>query len=524
MFGLEMTARIDAAAKLTIALATAALLLANVTLRRAGRDAVLRRTRDALLGALGVAGALAWWHFATVPFARFVHEHDGFHYFIGAKYFDELGYTRIYACSLQADLEAGVSPGWRARNLETNVLEPIISTSDAVHPCKGRFTPARWSAFTADVAWFRGRLPLADWQQIRTDHGFNGSPVWMIAGSTLANAGSAAQIYRWLTLLDPLLDVALFAGVLLAFGRRTACVAAVFFGTNGFDGYDWTAGSLLRQDWLVALGLGIAASRRNRPALAGALLGVATLLRIFPAFVIAVLVLRTLAVAVRNRTLRIPRESLRFAAGCLLALVVLLPLSVWRGGAHAWPSFVANSRKHLETPLLNQMGLRPLVAFRTQTSARVLEEPGAADPMLRWKAAQHANFAERRGLFAAIAAIYLALLLRALPRQPQWAALALGTGAIPIATQLTCYYQAALFGLALLVARSEPIGVALCLLAAATQWLWFALPYSDVKFVWMSGAELLVVLVVTWIAGRNGAPEPVAILESPAKASRPRAS
>ena len=78
------------------------------------------------------------------------------------------------------------------------------------------------------------------------------------------------------------------------------------------------------------------------------------------------------------------------------------------------------------------------------------------------------------------------MLLRALPQQPDWAALALGTGAIPIATQLTCYYQAALFGLALLVARSEVVGVALCLLAAATQWLWFALPYSDVKFVWMS--------------------------------------
>ena len=69
--------------------------------------------------------------------------------------------------------------------------------------------------------------------------------------------------------------------------------------------------------------------------------------------------------------------------------------------------------------------------------------------------------------------------------QPEWAALGLGVGAIPIATQLTCYYQAALFGLALLVARSEMVGVALCLLAAATQWLWFSLPYSDVKFVWM---------------------------------------
>ena len=278
-----MTAEIDFVAKLAIALATAGWLIANSSLRRAGRDGPLRRGRDALLAALGVAGALAWWHFATVPWERFVHEHDGFHYFVGAKYFDELGYTRLYACSLQADLEAGLSSGSRIRNLETNVMEPSIAAADAARACKERFSRERWRAFAADVGWFRDRLPLAEWQQIRSDHGFNGSPVWMLAGTALANAVSAAQIYRWLTLLDPLLDAALFAGVAFAFGWRTACVAAVFFGTNGFDGYDWTAGSVLRQDWLVALGLGIAASRRGRPALAGALLGVATLLRIFPA-------------------------------------------------------------------------------------------------------------------------------------------------------------------------------------------------------------------------------------------------
>jgi hypothetical protein len=181
---------------------------------------------------------------------------------------------------------------------------------------------------------------------------------------------------------------------------------------------------------------------------------------------------------------------------------VLLPLSVWRSGADAWPGFVANSRKHLETPLLNQMGLRPVVAFRADASARLLEEPEAADPMLRWKESQRATFAQRRWIFVAIGLLYLALLVRALPRLPDWAVLALGTGAIPIATQLTCYYQAALLGLALLVARSELYGVALCLLAATTQLLWFALPYADVKFVWMSVAELATVFAVTWYAGR----------------------
>ena len=502
MAGIQMTAEIDFVAKLTIALATAGWLIVDLALRRAGRDGLLRRGRDALLAALGVAGALAWWHFAAVPWERFVHEHDGFHYFVGAKYFDELAYTRLYACSLQADLEAGLSSGSRIRNLETNVMEPSIAAADAARACKERFSPERWRAFAADVGWFRDRLPLADWQQIRSDHGFNGSPVWMIAGTSLANLGSAEGIYRWLTLLDPLLLAGMALGIALAFGWRTACVAAVVFGTNGFDGFDWTAGSVLRQDWLALLVLGIASMRRGRPALAGALLTSATLLRVFPGIVIAALALRTALVALRQRSLRPAPEMLRFAGGCLLALALLLPISVWRSGAAAWPGFVVNSRKHLDTPLLNQMGLRPVVVFEASERARLLEEPEAADPMLRWKRAQHERFAARRWLFVAIAAIYLALLMRALRIQPDWAALALGVGAIPIATQLTCYYQAAVLGLVLLVVQRETIGIALCLLAAATQVIWFTLPYSDVPFVWMSLAELLAVFFVTWVAGR----------------------
>jgi hypothetical protein len=148
------------------------------------------------------------------------------------------------------------------------------------------------------------------------------------------------------------------------------------------------------------------------------------------------------------------------------------------------------------------MGLRPVVVFRASESARVLEEPEAADPMLRWKHAQHERFEARRWLFLAIAAIYFALLVRGLRVQPEWAALALGVGAIPIATQLTCYYQAALLGLAVLVVLDGTIGIALCLLAAATQGIWFMLPYSDVPYVWMSLAELLCVFFVTWVAGQ----------------------
>lgn len=97
-------------------------------------------------------------------------------------------------------------------------------------------------------------------------------------------------------------------------------------------------------------------------------------------------------------------------------------------------------------------------------------------------------------------------LLRALPRIADWEAVALGIGAIPFVTALTCYYHAALVGLALLWPRRAAAGAALCALAAATQWLWLRLPYSDVPFVAMSAAEIAALGFITWRAGREPRP------------------
>jgi hypothetical protein len=497
------------AARLVTAGATVLLLAAGLALARRGRAATLRRTRDALLLVLGLSGALGWWSYFAVPVLDVVHEHDGFHYFVGAKYFPELGYRGIYACTLVADEEAGAGgpPGarqdaTRIRDLSTNELVRGADVRAEAEACRARFSPERWRAFTADVAWFRAQLPLDAWQAIRTDHGFNGSPVWLLAGGALTNAVDSAESgFLALARLDSVLLAAMWLGVVLAFGWRTACVAAVFWGTNGFAVFDWTGGSVLRQDWLAALVLGIAALRRGAPGLAGALLTVATLLRVFPGLAVAALALKAALhwapEALRARSLRPPPGYGRFAAGCALALALLVPAATWRAGPEAWAGFAQNSRKLLATPLLNEMGLAPAVAYEPGTRARVMEDPQAPDPLARWKRAQHAQRAERAWLTAAVAALYLALLLRALPALPDWAAVALGTGAVAIATQLTCYYHVALVGLALLHARHAAAGVALCALAGVSQWIWSKNAFSDVPFVWMSAWEIAVVLGVT---------------------------
>ncbi len=211
-----MTAAIAAGLKIAIALATALLLATRRPRGRAG---------DALLAALGIAGALGWWYWGTAPIWNDVHVHDAFHYQLGARFFPELGYTHLYECALAADLEAGLDPGPRIRDLATNELVPAVSRLDAARACRSRFSPERWDAFRSDTAWLRARVVPREWQQIREDHGFNGSPVWLLGGALLARAPGGAAALPWLVLVDPMLLAAMGIGVAWAFGWRTLCVA-----------------------------------------------------------------------------------------------------------------------------------------------------------------------------------------------------------------------------------------------------------------------------------------------------------
>ena len=47
----------------------------------------------------------------------------------------------------------------------------------------------RWEEFKHDVAYFRGKHDVKRWEEAQTDHGYNGTPVWNILGTTLANTG-----------------------------------------------------------------------------------------------------------------------------------------------------------------------------------------------------------------------------------------------------------------------------------------------------------------------------------------------
>jgi hypothetical protein len=475
------------AVKAALATGGSVLLVWGLWLRARGRSQTHRRLRDGLLLGLGIASGLAWWNFGLFHYPRYVHPSDTFHYYMGSKYFRELGYTRLYGCTAVSDLDRGrdfAVEGRRIRNLETNLLEPASAWLEDPSRCTRHFTPARWDAFRADAAFFRNHMAPRSWRKLRTDHGYNGTPAWAILGSALSHTGPASlDRLLALALLDPVLLLAMWACVAWAFGWRATCVALLFWGTNHPAVFGWVGGGFLRQDWLAATIVGICLLRKQRPTAGGFLLMTATLLRIFPGVILLGFGLQALARMGRSRRFTLSVSHRRMIAGGLLATALWVPLSAWvTGGFDSWLAFFENSRVHVSTPLVNHMGLPTVLAYDGSTRAEGSHRAGEDDPFAEWKQARRDTFEKRRGLYVALVAAFVLLLARASERQPDWVAAILALGLLPVAVELTGYYYAVLLAYGLLWTRSPAIGTALCALSALS-WLFVE--------IWHYTAEIL---------------------------------
>jgi hypothetical protein len=486
-----------------VALATALVLAWGAWARRRGREEARAPVRDALLAALAVAALFLWLAPSGLQFGRFVHVWDAYHYYLGAKYFRELGYERIYDCTLVADAESGYGRLVRrggVRNLRTRLIKPAREVLADPGACKEHFTPERWAEFKHDVGWFRERHPPAEWLSLRTDHGYNAPPTWGMLGTLLTDTGPASrgQIGA-LILLDPLLLAAMFAVVACSFGWRVACVAGIFLGTNHFANWSWVGGSILRYDWLCAAVVGICLLRRARPAAAGGFLAYAAAVRIFPIALLAALALRAGVRRIGAWRFALDPEERRLLAGALgAALLLFAGATAVAGGVAAWPAFVANSRAHLGTPLNNYAGLRTVLSYDHATrEAVVADHTRRGDPYLAWREARRATFAGRAAVFWILAAAYVALLAAALRGQPEWIAAVLGVGSIAVLFELTGYYHAILLAFAFLWPAKPWIGVGLLLLAAASRGIAsLGLPDDEI-FFWTSLLTLTLVVGAT---------------------------
>ena len=249
-------------------------------------------------------------------------------------------------------------------------------------------------------------------------------------------------------------------------------------------------------DWLAAAMAGVALLKLGRPRLAGAALAFSTLLRIFPGALLLGLGLAAAWRLARERRLKAVREELLVAQGALLTVLVVVPLSLLSAGgftsmrAAAWTEFAENSRKHLATPLTNNVGLGTLVTWRPSTRGETLAKPGEMEPMAAWKDARRAALRDSRPLRILLAAAFLGALAFAFRQRPAWAAAAAGAGLVFVLADLTCYYASILLLLGLLALEREEAGVVTSLLAAATSVAPFLLRWEDDRSVLVSALIL----------------------------------
>ena len=518
------TGDIDAiyAAKFVVAaLATLFLLACSPAVRRRLPERIVRWSRYAAVSASLVAG-LGWWNLMQLTAHEplgFYNYHDVFHYYMAGKYAPELGHTRLYDCYLAAEGEDRFG-AYQLRRTRTRDLasDELVATSrrlaESSERCKPHFSPERWEDWKQDHAFFRTRMQPYFWVAMPMDHGFNGSPAWLILSRPLASLGPISDVSFYLLIsADTLLFVLMWYVVWCSFGWRAACLGIVFWGTNYLAGNFFTCGSYLRHDWLFLTIAGICWVRQERMFLAGASLAYATTLRVFPAFVVLGLLLKIGYEMAHAGTLRLSKPHRQLIAGGVATTLLIAGLSVAVSGrATAWQEFAANSLKHQTTDKPQQVGLRSLLRYTEVYLEKISPGRNAERRRAEGIADSAESFhgpASRSGSWAplliraALPALLLPLFLIAISKEQEWVAAVLGIGLIPLAGDISNYYCVILLAFAFLAVRSELAGFSFAALSLLLSGLcfWFGLFGSgEDRFTLLYPVgSVIVIAYVFWI-------------------------
>jgi hypothetical protein len=247
-----------------------------------------RKARLALLVVLAVIAALNYYRWGPRSFYEKVDVYDVVHYYLGAKYFEELGHEGLYPALILADRENGPkSDKLKRYRLQTGDGYEYRGIDDALE--RGRelrrthFTSERWQSFEQDSLVLLRDIGLssAGWRKVVGDRGFNGSPAWVASARPFV-ALVPAQSVKFLCLLDVILLASALFAIRHAYGGEIALWALIFLAASYSMRWPVAGEALFRYVWLAALLWALALVKMGRPITAGAALAVSFLMRIFP--------------------------------------------------------------------------------------------------------------------------------------------------------------------------------------------------------------------------------------------------
>ncbi|HEY3234412.1 MAG TPA: hypothetical protein VGJ84_06830 [Polyangiaceae bacterium] len=442
-------------------------------------------------------------------YPEYYHRHELFHYYLGSKYFAEIGYTRLYECASIAEVELGRGQSVRdreIRDLRVNLIKPMADTYVLSRPeeCKSHFTPQRWEQWKKDVDWIHKSAAGEYYENMVKDHGYNPPPVWTMDGKFFGSLGVAGdKFFKALASIDVLFHIGIVLLIGWAFGWKVMMVATVFWGCNAPANFYWTGGAFMRQDWIFFLVASLCLAKKRMFALSGAALTWSALLRVFPVILFAgpgIVILLQLIQKYRRVQAGggggLLRESKpknllewlhpthrRFIGGCVIATGILVPASVVVAGPDAYVDFAKHINVHKHTPLTNHMGLETVLVHDWKGRMRFTRDDNMDDPFEGWKQGRLDRFHTMKPVFYGITLGIFLWTVWALRRtKALWLAMPLGLGLVFCLTNLTCYYYSMyIIAAALVMARPELAPVIL-LTSSASQILQIDYYWVDDKF------------------------------------------
>ena len=322
--------------------------LASVLAER--RSRVSRHGTTAVLVALAIVG----FTFSNGrPMKRALHGEliqpwNNYHYYLGSRYFAEVGYEHLYVAHLAADDQwirerppemdgrLDYADATRVRDMTTYRLASRDKLLDGYDPLE-HFSEARWEAFGRDLRSLRPYNRPKQWRKTLMDLGYNPSPVWTLVGTPMANLIPLESRWYWLIINSDLpLHLAALLAMGWAFGLRRTAMAVLFLSIFPVNGR-YFSGGFLRYDWLNMALIGMALYHKGWGRSAGMALGWAAMTRVFPGFLALPVLVRAVIRIVREGRGAFGTRQVRFAGAFCAACALLFGASHFTGrGISTW--------------------------------------------------------------------------------------------------------------------------------------------------------------------------------------------
>jgi hypothetical protein len=322
----------------------------------------------------------------TVPFVR-VDTYDVVHYYINAKYFDELGYYDLYPTILLVDAENegpffDNGPQYLAQDENGHAMQSIRHGIDRGKVVKAeRFTDESWKSFTHDVLYLlrtRGcmekrngecQAELNDglWRQLIQDHGFNGTTAWTVVAEPVAKAVPVEWI-KVLGYIDIVLLSVAVGFVVWAYGGTAAWFTVLWLLVGYSTRWPYLSWVFLRYDWLAFMLIGMSLAKKGKPLAAGFFAGWASTLRMFPALWMWGPLGKGVAGLFRRH---VSKPLLTMAAGFILAVALLQGAAIARYGTEPVKVHFENMLDHNDPMQLSSRRIGLALAISQQEGGRL---------------------------------------------------------------------------------------------------------------------------------------------------------